>query len=413
MKNLRTPSRNPVICLLALSLLLSACRTVPLNSSSWEEDLEIMKQILPRNHVNLFYEMKLSQWEDEIDALQKRVSEMPRAQIIAEIKRILTMAGDSHTDLALSEEKRFPLELFDFENGLYVTGIDPAYENFLGTRLVAVEDIPIEEVLSVLSQVIPHENQSRFQDQFPQLLPVAPLLAGLNLVAEEDSARFIFENEQGSRSQATLTAREASEGELARTHSFTDEDLAKESIPPLLRHPDDDLWYSWDEGRKILFLQYDGKLDPRDALKAPRRIIREQNPSRIIIDLRHCTGGEPSSWNAALRDIKRRDGGFLIVLVGRRTFAGGVRIASRLQQEASAFLLGEPTGSPANYYEEIRHLELPYSGLRITYPTAAADQSNREGDSLYPDRYIFPRWQDYKALRDRAYREALTFRPEG
>jgi hypothetical protein len=154
-----------------------------------------------------------------------------------------------------------------------------------------------------------------------------------------------------------------------------------------------------------------------DAITAALSILASTDA--LIIDLRHCIGGEPAAvaWLASylfgsepveLTGLVERgrltQGWTLAHVPGRRfgptkpvfvltshaTFSGGEQLSYDLQQLGRATIVGEPTGGGANARQGFRvhpHLEATISVARGLNPISG---TNWEGTGVAPDVAIDP-----------------------
>ena len=56
----------------------------------------------------------------------------------------------------------------------------------------------------------------------------------------------------------------------------------------------------------------------------------------------------------------------LFVLIGRNTFSGGSLLAARLERNAKATLMGEPTGGCPTIWSDPSDVALPWSGITVS-----------------------------------------------
>ena len=64
-------------------------------------------------------------------------------QDIVELMRIVAMVGDGHTALAPEFDERigfhrFPIQLYDFYDGLFIISADSAHANLFGAKVITI-----------------------------------------------------------------------------------------------------------------------------------------------------------------------------------------------------------------------------------------------------------------------------------
>ena len=69
---------------------------------------------------------------------------------------------------------------------------------------------------------------------------------------------------------------------------------------------------------------------------------------------------------------------------------------------------GEPAGSPASHFGEVKYLDLPAHGLTVQYSTRRFDYPSYEGTALAPDVFVEVSSADYVAGKDPVLDRALS-----
>src|SRR5262249_36340063 len=76
----------------------------------------------------------------------------------------------------------FPLWLHEFDDGVFV--VDAARSELVGTELVAVDGVAVDEVLAAVTPLIAHDNEWTIRARRPTFVVNASVLHGLGLVKE-------------------------------------------------------------------------------------------------------------------------------------------------------------------------------------------------------------------------------------
>jgi hypothetical protein len=133
---------------------------------------------------------------------------------------------------------------------------------------------------------------------------------------------------------------------------------------------DDALWWELLEDDETLYVQYN-RVDRLPATQVTDLVgvMGSSLISRIVLDIRHNYGGELAALNAmtpVLVDAAKGESNRLFVIIGRNTFSAGSLLAARLEQDAHATLIGEPTGGCPTIWSDPSDLPLPWSGITVS-----------------------------------------------
>ena len=163
-----------------------------LTTEQWLEDLEFVVSTLKSRHPNLYYKTS----EMELDSLvEKSRDEISEAKSDIEcyfaIRKVTAAIEDGHTQL-LDEgifnllDLRFPIRVDEFTDGVYITIISKEHEVFLGSRVIAINGKPIENILASLEKAA--NNDNKFGRKYWALngISFARVLYGLKVINNTD-----------------------------------------------------------------------------------------------------------------------------------------------------------------------------------------------------------------------------------
>jgi hypothetical protein len=144
-------------------------------------------------------------------------------------------------------------------------------------------------------------------------------------------------------------------------------------------------------------------------------ILNREHPDKLVIDLRHNSGGD---FNIGLkylieplrkeRNINQR--GHLFVLIGANTFSAAMSNATQFRTITNAMLIGQPIGERPNSYQEPRQFRLPNSHLVARYSTRYYKFVDGQDNVVVPDKEITSTWEDYKNGHDMVLQWVLAFK---
>lgn len=373
----------------------------------WQADLQLLENMLPRQHTNAFFTISEAEFKEGIQQLRDTVHTKQDHEIIVGIMQIVARIGDGHTFVERPVHFRtYPLELYWFNDGLHVVHTDKEHQRLRQNRLVQIGDTPIEEAYEQVRTVISHENEMWLKAQSTTALTTPEILHTLNIVPDLESADFTFEDTAGQRFTVQF------EPDIAETTRVTEESL------PLYRQIRNDFyWYTYQEDTQTLYLQYNRcRNDPAQPFEQFAEEVLtfvDTHPiEHFVIDLRHNLGGDSEVIKPLIDGIIDRptinQQNTLFVITGRHTFSSGMRNALYFKTLTDALLIGEPTGGKPNAYGEVGSFYLPsIANLNISYSTKYFEVMDNDPPSVMPDIITEMSSEDYFAHRDPVM-EAIT-----
>ncbi|HET6374145.1 MAG TPA: S41 family peptidase [Candidatus Polarisedimenticolia bacterium] len=389
-----------------------APENLAITKAQWNEDLKYFARELPKRHKNLFHSMSRAQFDQAVAELEAAIPSLPSQQIIVRMLQITAKVGDGHTALHVPRTfRRYPLGVFWFGNDLRVIAATKEHERALGTRLVKIGGMPIDEVQARVSSCFAsaeNENQWFVMNTSQAFLVNADILHALAVVPDLERAPFTFEDDEGR--QFTLeVASMVPDGSLLSRFQW-----AAASEPLTRQRKGERFWYTYlPESRTVYasFRGYDSLAsDGRDLYK----FIDSQATDRLVIDMRQNGGGDFFKGRKHLIEpIKKRPAlnqkGKVFVVIGRQTFSAAMVNAIDFRKETNALLVGEPAGERPNSYSENDEMTLPNSRVVISYSTEYYKFLDEDAPAVLPDQRIDPSWTDYKAGRDPAMDWILSY----
>lgn len=380
------------------------------NKLSWDDDLEILEKELPKRHKNLFFRVPKEEYMLELSRIREEAGELPDLKTEIRIRKLIADVGDSHTALSINEKKLFPLTFIHVREGTFLGMAREEDSELIGMKLVSINDMPVERLREEIAGIIPHENEAQVWNNYPGYLAMSRILKGLGLV-REDSAMFTFQDSDG-----TLYTREFHE--VPVDGSFTWRKLLGDIVPlpedekevPLyLRNRRASYWMEYLPEEELLYLQYNQcRRDPELPMKEFHTLfegyLAQKSIRKVVIDLRFNGGGDSRVFQPIIKTLAeaRKNGAdyALYTVIGRSTFSSAILNAIDLKQKAGAVYVGEPTGGRPNHYGEVKFLELPYSGLRLSYSTKYFNTYEPDTDTLEPDIEVLWSFEDIISMKD-------------
>lgn len=410
-----------VTVLLAMAVSLSGCGSGGSDGESrsrWQSDIRYFEEKLEATHPNLYWDISQAQYHEQIDQLYDASPDMQDYEIILELARIATMmAGyrDDHTSVWFRERQdgsfhHFPIKFKWFSDGVFAVKADSAYAAVLGKKLVRIEDTPIDDVVSALSDYISHCNDMWLKARASKYLRVSELLYVLGIIETRTSAVFCFEDDSGNAFDVEIEAIL----NIGVPGGITLPDPEPEDVLPLyMQNSEQNYWFTYLADDRVVYVAYNACENMPDQsfeeftadLSA---FVDIHETDKLVLDLRNNMGGNSEIirplqdvWAAyPYLDTKDR----FYIAIGKYTFSSAMLNAVTLQYMTNGSLIGEPTGGrpPNGVYGDIVTFSLPNSGLMVTCSTQYFNYLGEDDPALSvaPDIQVPIASQDYFSRHD-------------
>ena len=159
-------------------------------------DVRLLADELERIHPNPYHAVSQDEFRRQVDELAARADGLERDELIVGLMRLMGLLGerDGHSGLyTLHTHPRpmhlYPVRVYWFSDGLTVVG---GRNVELGSKLVAIGGVPIDDVVARVRPLITRDNEWSFRERAPYYLVCAEVLHGLGL-----APTFTFETRAG------------------------------------------------------------------------------------------------------------------------------------------------------------------------------------------------------------------------
>lgn len=336
-----------------------------------------------------------------------QIPEYTDAQMVYEAQRIVRVLGDIHSSLTVGtqDDAVFPIRyehiVEDGAVSLYAVQVSPEYEDFYLGRLIAINNIPAEEIIEKLTPYIPAENE-----YYPIRAIASGSLSAKNALhavgvmnLEDSQAEFTFETENGiiTRSVTTVSKNEFQQLDMIRHPMITD--------AAIMRHQSGNYWYEILNGdtlyMRISSLSEEPNCSFFKYLTDAGNVLSESEiPMKLIIDFRSNHGGPEylDQWSRFVESVQNCETDGIYLLINENCVSSGVAAPYQLRKSLeNAQLVGTPTAqfpnSPAAQYE----YTLPNNGNTFYISGDYFIFAPGEQDTaLRPDVLVCQTWEDYQ-----------------
>jgi tetratricopeptide (TPR) repeat protein len=390
-------------------------------TEGWRYDIQLLVRELKRLH----YDLSKKPAPKEFDALAQRLrDDVPKLtdhQLEVGLMKLARLAGDGHTlirptYLQMGTRKALPVQFYQFQEGLFITGAAPKHKDLVGAKVLRLGGHTVDKVQAALDPLISRDNAMWPKYIGPRLMRYPQLLNGLGLIEQDDKVTLTLRGTDGKERQVTLLTSAGEPG--ADWVSAVDQTPGAQ--PLYLKNLKAPYWFEYLPDSRVVYFQYN---EVRDDDKEPlekfcRRLFKfldKQPVEKLVIDLRWNGGGNLFLNRPLIHGLIRCDKvnqrGKLFVIIGRSTFSAAQSGATHIERNTNAIFVGEPTGSCPNFVGESNPLKLPYSKMQGTISdlywqnSAAMDYRTWIG----PEIYAPPTFEAYRAKQDLALEAILAY----
>ena len=163
----------------------------------WQEDLKFLAEQLEETHPGLYSLIPKEEFEMKVNDLNNRILEISDEKLPAEFAKILALINDAHTYPNIFSFNLgwhiFPVQTYCFDDGVYITNAGRGDKDLIESRIVKIENIPIDEVLQRMGKYLGAENKYGSKARNPFL--IAEWLYAENIISDVNKAFFTVKNE--------------------------------------------------------------------------------------------------------------------------------------------------------------------------------------------------------------------------
>ncbi|WP_018997512.1 S41 family peptidase [Hirschia maritima] len=413
-----------VIALIALfvSLCFPACAKSPetlVSKEEWKEDLLVFEQKLRENHIDLFHSISEEHFVSKLNEIADDFVEDQFQKSLIDMMRLTRQIGDGHTTFPLwgLTQQQLPITFSFIDGEYYVTSATGRYEKLLGSKLVALNSIPVLDLENQIGQIVPFvENEHSRRVRTARGLSDEVLLQGLGIVGRHSSEVSIELKKSGAILSQTLElmsrkAFESSEKKSIANRNTNDFETVFKT--------NERLWFGQHKTDPTILINF-GRYPNYDEAhllgNALIEHIREQGTQTIIIDLRDNYGGDfflgllLASYLNLADSVDWRNGVF--VLTNGKTFSAAMSNTSQFKEILNARVVGGATGAAPCGYQDMGSFVLPHSKLEVTYSKRKFCFEQSKTDAIEPDFPIEVSIDDYLKSKDAALEWVLSYTSE-
>ena len=357
--------------------------------------------------------------DDFVSALEAHAAAMPRMtpeESVVGLMRVVALLSREGRDghqFALPavghEGPVLPLRIYEFTEGVFVTAAPDEHAALVGTRITAIGDTPIDEVLATVEPLVPRDGPATVPAFRPVLMLRTEVLIGLGIIGPGPVA-LAYEGPDGVGT-ATLEPMPFDEY-VAWAGGFGMLQLPADDEVRYLADPSPFI-FDRIEGGATLYVRFRSVV-PADV-SAARAELAAGGVERLVLDLRQNPGGDNTTYPPLLsfvREFAQDHPGSTYVLTDRVTFSAAANLATEIEGRTDATFVGEPMGGGLNFWNDVRFVQLEalpvpmQVGVSTRYWQKA--EPGEERLTIQPDIDVPVTAADYFAHRDPALEAAVN-----
>jgi len=348
----------------------------------------------------LFDKIDAESWDKAVADLRAQIPTLQAHEIKVGFSRIVSLFEYGHTQILFStvaSEGTLPVNLYDFEDGIFVEGVQKGDEKALGAKVLKIGDMAIAEAIKAVRVVAPVENDFYFKAYGLRFLTVPEILHAQGVIPQMSKTVTMTLEKEGSVFEHTFSS--VPPDAMSRNYGYTipnDKWVSardQKTTPLYLKKLEERLYFfEYLADKKTLYVRQssvfnDDKESLQDFYKRLFAFIDENKVEKMVYDVRLNGGGNNYNNKALIKGIMARPKinkkGNFFYIIGRNTFSAAQNLTNEIENYTEAIMVGEPTGENKNFYGDNRKLTLPHSKL---------------------DAYLsFAWWQDMPAWENKEY----------
>lgn len=403
----------------------------------WEEDIVYMTQIflgddivdghpyLTHNDVSinsmfdydvefrsLFDQAKYDRFVEDISALIGNIPNLTDIQIHYELARIVNELEDLHASAELPMGELFPFAVerleSDGELGFYIVRLPKKYQKLIFSRLVSINDVPVEEVFERMKPYLCGESDEGAMALFTNVLygnyiAWKDALQVIGVMGwEEDTVRLGLVTPSGAQARIELEALDY-ETEYDSSKIVDNCHVRSEGLS-WSKYFEADFFYEYLEEEDTLYIRLytvpsytSGEL--MGFISGIKKLVQErEGVSKTIVDFRDNGGGVTDTIQELLEFLNDPITGHKYVLINESSFSAAVLTPYWISiSNEDTTLVGTPASQRPNTPSvngqlwKLKNRD-KYFKISMGYMELAPDYEN---DTLIPDILVYQTLEDY------------------
>ena len=419
------------LCILLLTCFqLKAQNT--LSTNQWQDDLRFLQQTIHKDYASLFIKTTKDAFDTEVEKLYNEIPNLTEHEIVVGMTKLVASFKYGHTGIFfhLNPMKfhKFPFNLYEFKDGIYIEGTSTANKKALGAKVLKINQIPVKEALQKIHPVVNAENSQYFKAYGINFLAIPEVLHAQKITKTLQTAITLTLEKEGTIFTHEFKALEKGKG-IPKKYGFVQNkdnwlSARDKSVTPLyLKNPDKIYFFEHLADQNTVYVKHtsianDSEETTENFYNRVFDFIENNNVDKLVIDVRFNGGGNSYLNKPLVRGIiksKIDKVGSLYVITGRRSFSACQNLVNELDNYTNAIFVGEPTAENVNFMGDTRAVVLPNSKIPVHLSFAWWQEKPiwEEAEWLAPHVPVEMTYNEYINNEDPILKAALNFDGEG
>jgi len=398
-------------------------------AQDWQEDLLFLQKTIHEEYPFLFKKVSETSFDAAVEELYGDIPNLEAHEILVGFSRLVASFQYGHTVLGYWEGivpiHELPIVLYHYDDGIYLQGVHKQYAEALGAKLLAINGMPIDQVLKKMRPVVPAENEQFVKAYGIHYLTFPEFLHAQGVLDTNTTSVALSLEKDGNRFEQLVEA--VPMERFPRQYGMVvpggdwleSRDLSK--TPLYLKKLERIYYYEYLPEQKTVYVRHSQIQD--DSLQTIPEFyaevfdfVEKNDVEKLILDVRLNGGGNNYKNKPIVTGVitskKINQPGKFMVIIGRRTFSACQNLVNELHTYTNALFVGEPTAENINFYGDNRPVTFPKTGLKALLSFAWwQDKPQWEnGPWLAPQLTTGMTFEQYRTNQDPALEAALAFK---
>ncbi|MFC3095716.1 hypothetical protein DRW07_07625 [Alteromonas sediminis] len=352
----------------------------PSEEERWSADINYMVERMISVHPDIYHTVSEVDFETAKQQLLDDIGGLDAHQRLVRILEVFALPAsqrDGHMALSYyagTDSLILPLKFHQFDDGIYLIDATTENEEFIGSKLLAIEGLSLVDVNELLDPLLPRDNAQSLESARSIAYLNPSILNGLGITNSPTETTFVVERRNGQISDMRVLATSPTNFPLSEVPSNK---LPKNALVNYLK-PGNDLWVEFYPQWNTIHVKLNaitdssGNIALDDIAREVQELLIESPSAKIVIDLRQNSGGNNQLVEQLIEFVKSpviNIQGRLHVFTDRQTFSAAGNLVAELDYKTNAMFWGVPPGGSGSQFGDVNEFTMPNSGMIFYVPT--------------------------------------------